>query len=1205
MKINRKITLGLALLAFSASAASPDTYNIYVSTTGSDAAAGTSTAPVATLGRALEIAAREGASADREFHFILGGGIYSLASPAVISQAAFTRPGSSLTIEAAPGESPVLSGAVAVDNWRTAGSVAGLPEVAAGRVLEADVAPTALQYRQMWVNGNRVPKASTHDDITLPRIISRTDDSRGLVVPAIPYSFARPGEVETTIIQDWAMNILRVKSIDTADGRSTMRFGDTEAEIEFKRPWPILRADINSFSNHHFKLSNAIELLNRPREWYSDAAAGKLYYWPAAGENSGNIIARVPALETLVSIEGTKDSPVCNVAFRGITFSHSTWMRPAEAGHVALQAGLFLWDAYTEQTQYANNVAWVGRPAAAVSISNTSGIAFEDCRFEHLGSTGLDFVTGVNGAVVRGSVFNDIGGNGILAGYFGDRDFEAHTPWNPEDKREVCDNILIDNNYIAHPAVEDWGCLAISVGYASNVTISHNEIFDTPYSAINMGWGWVKDPNVMHDNHILANYIHSFSNQMRDSGAIYTLSSQPNSSIIGNRIEDVGDPLTNPVMWDMRHSQFDLYTDEGTDYYTVKDNWCERGEISRNQNGSHNTWGTNGPTVSAKVKDAAGLEEAYAHLPSTVRHNVSTPADSVADTYDRGDIIDYLSASDGFKMGTAVAVDLNEDLQPDIVFSGGESFQVRHGGVRINMGNGHFAATQALPRMFMGNFDASDLDGDGDVDLIQAGWDFWDCYNAVLINDGKGNLTVNRIANQSQTAPACAIADFNCDGLPDYCFVGNGSSQSFYFQRPDGTFASGTRGLFTLPSGMSDPNILCGDFNNDGAPDLWVLSNKYQGVFTEIFWNDGTGRLNRGESGVTPKGTRGAMACADLDGDGWLDIVIGGTIVGEAWNTTAAEGGKTVTVYFNNHEGQFVPGQEFSEYLFDNTTRPLRLVDWNNDGYTDIILTGWNMTQGNVSRTSVFLNDGAGNFTLAETDLPGVSEGSVETADFFGTGRQDIIINGNCNGHYQGFEGDRRIAVLARNNTPAANTVPLPPSGLSHTFGEDGALTLTWESGSDSETPSQSLTYNFYLRDLATGRFITSPNANLADGVRKISTHGNAWHNRSITLANFSDGRYGWSVQSIDAAYAGSEFAPEQEIVIDRSGVNDAVLDNTARTHVQVDGCLVHISSPSKDSIDIHTPDGRLHSTVALKGGCATVELSRGLYLIDTIKVII
>ena len=71
--------------------------------------------------------------------------------------------------------------------------------------------------------------------------------------------------------------------------------------------------------------------------------------------------------------------------------------------------------------------------------------------------------------------------------------------------------------------------------------------------------------------------------------------------------------MFNPIMWEnMAHAQFDLYTDEGTDYYTVKNNWCERGEISKNKNGSHNTWGTNNKNVSDTIKQAAGLQSTYA-----------------------------------------------------------------------------------------------------------------------------------------------------------------------------------------------------------------------------------------------------------------------------------------------------------------------------------------------------------------------------------------------------------------------------------------------------------------------------------------------------------------------------------------------------------------------------------------------------------------
>ena len=54
-----------------------------------------------------------------------------------------------------------------------------------------------------------------------------------------------------------------------------------------------------------------------------------------------------------------------------------------------------------------------GRPDA-------TKINFYNCSFQHLAATGLDFITGVNHCEIKGCVFNDIGGSGIKAGFYGD-----------------------------------------------------------------------------------------------------------------------------------------------------------------------------------------------------------------------------------------------------------------------------------------------------------------------------------------------------------------------------------------------------------------------------------------------------------------------------------------------------------------------------------------------------------------------------------------------------------------------------------------------------------------------------------------------------------------------------------------------------------------------------------------------------------------
>lgn len=808
---------------------------------------------------------------------------------------------------------------------------------------------------------------------------------------------------------------------------------------------------------------------------------------------------------------------------------------------MGLQAGQFLYDAYSDDSAPGGNVAWVGRPKSAVSVKDANQVAFYDCAFQHLGATGLDFVSGTKQMTVQGCTFTDISGTAVLAGYFGDETFESHMVYNPTDDSDVCDDIVIDNNYIAHIAREDWGCVGIGIGYASNVTISHNELYDTPYSAISLGWGWTKSTSCMKNNHIRGNHIHNFSNQMGDSGAIYTLSAQPNSSIEDNCIEDVGDPLLNPQMWDMRHAQFDLYLDEGSDYFNVNNNWCERGEYSRNQNGSHNTWGNNGNGVTASIKDAAGLQTAYAAIKQRTTAPDYAPVDSIGGDNSSKEIIEYVAQNEGFKMGNAIAVDLNDDNRLDIVYGGGESFQVQHGGVRMNTGNYSFAATQGLKRLNMNIFATGDLNGDGHMDLIQAGWDFYDNYNAVLYNNGDGHLTPQKLNTGKSTSPALGITDVNNDGLTDFFFVGNGRSNSFYLQHytaegqqqgtNDRTFGNAISRL-ALPDGMSNPSLVYADFNNDGAVDICVLSTKTGGVFTRMFYNDGKGQFTEKNVGFTEYGTRGAMAYADVNNDGYLDIAIGGQFAGEQWNATEAQGAKIVTVYLNDQQGSFIRQQQFAEYMFDNVTQPVRFCDWDNDGNSDLIVTGWNMTQGNISRTDVFLGDGQGNFTKAETALPGVSEGAVELADFGNSGRNDILIHGNCNSGYNGFSGDRRIAVLCRNTNGKANTAPAAPTNLTAEVGPQGTVTLSWDAGNDAETNTKTLSYNYYLRDLTTGLYMTFPNADIATGYRRVSGMGNAWLNTSWSLHGLPEGTYAWSVQTIDAAYAGSPFATEQTFTI-------------------------------------------------------------------------
>lgn len=171
-------------------------------------------------------------------------------------------------------------------------------------------------------------------------------------------------------------------------------------------------------------------------------------------------------------------------------------------------------------------------------------------------------------------------------------------------------NEKISNNIFTDCANEDWGCVGIAVGYARNIAIEHNDISNLPYTGVSVGWGWTKMTNAMRANFIFANHIHHVGQRLGDLGGIYILSAQPGTAVAENCISDITPSpfVPNPQHW------FYLYLDEGSSGVTVRDNWCPAENFLKNANGPGDVWTNNGPSVSEKIKNAAGLEPAFSFL---------------------------------------------------------------------------------------------------------------------------------------------------------------------------------------------------------------------------------------------------------------------------------------------------------------------------------------------------------------------------------------------------------------------------------------------------------------------------------------------------------------------------------------------------------------------------------------------------------------
>ena len=590
---------------------------IYVSLQGNDKNPGTKEAPFNTLNRAIK-QAREWRRLNRPE---VAGGIYIRLEEGVYAQrnSLFLRPEDSGTpdsptvICAVDGAHPVISGGVAVTGWKRGCNHPAIPEKLKQKIWSAEaplIGNRRVETRQMWVNGHKVQRAAQFPDGGLERMIDFNPEEQTITIPVSqsvnPKRLQNAGQLEMIVHQRWVIAILRVKSIDAKDGQAVVRFHEPESHLEFAHPWPqpVIGGEKG---NSSFCLTNALELLDQPGEWFQEYPSGTIYYYPQASENMETAEVIIPTLETLVTIDGTLSRPVKHIQFNGITFAHTSWMRPSFQGHVTLQGGFPLLDAYKLQEPglpekaELENQAWITRPETAIRVRGAEHIDFKHCTFRHLSSTGLDYEWAVTASSVEDCQFTDIGGTALLVGAFPDGGLETHIPFIPADVRELCSHITIRNNFISNVTNEDWGCVGIGAGYVRNMDISHNEVCHLNYSGICVGWGWTSLESGMCNNRIEANYVHHFARRLYDAGGLYTLSNQPGSVMRNNRIEHL---IEAPYATNDR--AFYIYLDEATDGYTMENNWCPAERFDSNRPGKKNVWKNNGPQVADSIKYKAG-----------------------------------------------------------------------------------------------------------------------------------------------------------------------------------------------------------------------------------------------------------------------------------------------------------------------------------------------------------------------------------------------------------------------------------------------------------------------------------------------------------------------------------------------------------------------------------------------------------------------
>ncbi|MER7674244.1 RICIN domain-containing protein [Kitasatospora sp. NPDC096128] len=592
------------------------TTNFYVDpVNGSDGNPGTSTTSAFKTIQAAQAAVRNAnTNMSDDIVVNLRGGTYPLTTPVTFGTADSGTNGHTVVYQAYNGETPVITGGTTLTGWTPA----------ANGEYKASVG--TLNFRQLYVNGVRATRAR-YPKIGSDFQLQGSDSTNKLlkVLSSQVSTWANPTQVEMVLETQWGESYLRLKSISSANGTADISIQDHEAGILFQRPYPQLA----NGSPLHFE--NAHEFLSEPGEFYVDTAAQTVYYKPRPGESMSTAGVQAPTLRTLFDIKGTDlDNPVHDLRFSGIRFTQTTWMEPTDNGYLNGQGGNYNISADNNNHQY------VGRPPAGVQAADADRVSFTGNTFTQMGATALDLSHGVHNSSATGNYIYDIAGNGIMVGKFSDPTVEYHTVYNPpsspagEDPREVAKGVSVKDNLITRIGEDYLGTAGVNAGFVNSTTIDHNDISDTPWAGISLGWGWQSAANAEGNNSISYNRIGNVMNRLCDSAAIYHLSNDPGTVINGNYIHDL---VRNAAA--CGSAVAGLYTDEGSDNMTLSNNVLSHtdGFINQNRNGANVTLTDNTTSGDAVIK-ASGLEPGYQWLTQLpdLAFNRPTTASSVFGT---------------------------------------------------------------------------------------------------------------------------------------------------------------------------------------------------------------------------------------------------------------------------------------------------------------------------------------------------------------------------------------------------------------------------------------------------------------------------------------------------------------------------------------------------------------------------------------------
>ena len=374
--------------------------------------------------------------------------------------------------------------------------------------------------------------------------------------------------------------------------------------------------------------------------------------------------------------------------------------------------------------------------------------------------------------------------------------------------------------------------------------------------------------------------------------------------------------------------------------------------------------------------------------------------------------------------------DLDGDGRPEVVFNSTMSGHIAtiHNYIYLGNQRAEYSTAQRLELPTDGS-DActvADLDLDGYPEVI-----FAETLNSEeearaclrIYRGGPGGPAIDRsvVLPANSGLQDVRVADFNRDGYLDLLGVSQvyddrpetlAKSSSIFYGSKDGFSPTRQESI-----GMMGCSGSVADVNKDGHLDLLFLDKRGY-VLIYLGGNEGFSKDRTWQIPCVRSGVVGAIDTADLNQDGWLDLIV--TTMGHYTRLK-----DSLYVFYGSPEG-YTP-ENAQELLAGYSPGRPAVADFNRDGNLDLIITGYSSPTERVIPAQLFWGNGKSLDLDHPVDLPTESSTAVLPVDLNRDGWLDLFLA--CHRNDVGHRVDSLIYWSGPDGFSANDVTRLPGLG--------------------------------------------------------------------------------------------------------------------------------------------------------------------------------